>query len=498
MQYLNQCKKLGSVAINSIGFLLIGLVLAGNLFITTSVSYDWDEIVSYHITLRYLILIPLLLLFLHAYLKIAKRKEICQIFRFFSILYLIAGAYIIFNVTSCIRADAAYVWNAAGSFLDGDFTSLQREQYLGIFPYQLGMATYELFLRLFANNEKILYTANLLEILLINFLGYRITDLLFRDDVVTKLVIFLEFAFLPQFFFTMFGYGIVPGLCCLMAAFYFTLKLYQHWSRKRVFAICFFAALAGLNKANFKIGAIAIVLLLLLKSGLSGKQCMRQLLAGFLIIFSMVAASGLTTLAYQAISGIEISDGTPIQVNIAMGTDLNNQWKAPGWFDGYTTSAYADAGYDTDVASQRASEKIKNNLAGSVSDPSRAFSFYWRKMLSTWCDPLFQSVWSGPIFVDFEKEPILKSLYQGGIMEKCIACFSKAVVFIIFSMNLVFLLRHGKKYPFSMVLYLYFIGGFLFHLISETKSQYVYPYVFCLIPMAAYELKSLITSRSFS
>ena len=32
---------------------------------------------------------------------------------------------------------------------------------------------------------------------------------------------------------------------------------------------------------------------------------------------------------------------------------------------------------------------------------------------------------------------------------------------------------------------LYLIGGVLFHLAWETKSQYVYPYIFLLIPPAA-------------
>ena len=32
---------------------------------------------------------------------------------------------------------------------------------------------------------------------------------------------------------------------------------------------------------------------------------------------------------------------------------------------------------------------------------------------------------------------------------------------------------------------LYLTGGFLFHLISETSSQYVYMYVYTLIPLSA-------------
>ena len=39
------------------------------------------------------------------------------------------------------------------------------------------------------------------------------------------------------------------------------------------------------------------------------------------------------------------------------------------------------------------------------------------------------------------------------------------------------------------VLLLFFIGGLLFQTVWEGKSQYIYPYVFSLIPTAAYGLK---------
>ena len=42
-----------------------------------------------------------------------------------------------------------------------------------------------------------------------------------------------------------------------------------------------------------------------------------------------------------------------------------------------------------------------------------------------------------------------------------------------------------EEVPFERILYLYFLGGFFFHLIWETKSQYAFVYVFLLIPMSA-------------
>ena len=50
----------------------------------------------------------------------------------------------------------------------------------------------------------------------------------------------------------------------------------------------------------------------------------------------------------------------------------------------------------------------------------------------------------------------------------------------------------------SVMLYfvLYYLGGFSFHMISETKSQYVYVYVLCLIPAAAAVLSRSHESES--
>lgn len=50
-----------------------------------------------------------------------------------------------------------------------------------------------------------------------------------------------------------------------------------------------------------------------------------------------------------------------------------------------------------------------------------------------------------------------------------------------------FLYSLDKRKAFSQygLLILYLIGGVLFHLMWETKSQYVYGYVFLLIPLGA-------------
>ena len=50
--------------------------------------------------------------------------------------------------------------------------------------------------------------------------------------------------------------------------------------------------------------------------------------------------------------------------------------------------------------------------------------------------------------------------------------------------------RRNRKYDCNYI-FLYFVGGFLLHIVWEAKSQYVYPYVFILLPCCAWEMTSI-------
>ena len=90
--------------------------------------------------------------------------------------------------------------------------------------------------------------------------------------------------------------------------------------------------------------------------------------------------------------------------------------------------------------------------------------------------------------------PFLQSLYSGGDVENAFEAYTKCISLLIWAGALIYLLvcrKHiGWEIPFA-----YFVGGFLFHLFWEGKSQYVYPYVFCLIPFAAFGLHACLTRK---
>ena len=124
--------------------------------------------------------------------------------------------------------------------------------------------------------------------------------------------------------------------------------------------------------------------------------------------------------------------------------------------------------------------------------------FFYEKVISTWTEPTFQSIWTGPQTArqQYTFTPLLQSLYKGKDGYKRYYIYSIIILFSLYLFSSLSLIAHSFKKDFShsaMGLYsaIFFLGGFFFHLLWETKSQYIYIYVLLLIPSAAQSLVDL-------
>ena len=470
-------------------FCILLIVLMGNATITAHVSYDGAEIVSYTFGLWYLLLLPLELGGVLLAARFFKRFSAREMFRLLAVGYILASFYFILNTENHIRADAAAVYNAAWQMLNGSFEVLQKDQYIGINPHQIGLMLYDMLVIKFSGNEEALYFLNAFEVLVINWYGYRITDKCFGNMQVSRMVLLLEFLFIPQFFFVLFGYGVIPGFFCFMIAAYHAVCIYNDEPLHRHgFWMILFIILASLLKKNYCIGAMAIGIALVLRFVNGGGDKRKTAFLGVAVVLLSLLAPGIAEKAVGAVTEVEIGSGVPSTAWIAMGTDLENECRAPGWFNGYNYSVYEESGRDSAKASVLATEKIKENVKSTLKAPKRAILFYGKKILSMWSEPMFQSVWSGPGTDGgaLVTKRVLKSLYAGGKVEELCNLLTKCVLIVIYTSALCFLVR--QKDDRAQLFYLYFIGGFIFHLFWEAKSQYVYTYVFMLFPICANEL----------
>lgn len=414
-----------------------------------------------------------------------------KLFLIFSVGYVIFGLYLIFNVDAVIRADTKSVFEIAKEFNTGNYLSLEKGGYLFIYPHQLGLLTYERILQHFSENVSFFYLFQLFLVLLNNCLVWKTTELIEGSNSITsKWVILFSFLFFPELFYILFIYGQIPGLCCIIFALYFFTKYETEGGRKNLCFLVLFFSCACILRNNYMIGAIAICIILLLKSL---KHCRFHILVyAVLLLLCITCSSKALKLYYQNVSGLEINDGTPKILWTVMGLQGDDlSIMNVGWYNGYNLQTYTENDFDSEAAYQQGKQEFLTRIEYMRKNMNFTLKFMINKIKSTWCDSLFQSIWSGPLEDQgqYTHTKLLKSIYGGKRAYRYLAFLANIIVFMIYSFGalyLVYVFFHGNHLQ-SRELFacLFFIGIFLFHLFWETKSQYVWPSVILLIPLSA-------------
>ena len=255
----------------------VGFVAVLNLLYRSKVAYVWTEDVSIERTSITALVLAVLIfvVFLIAGSKIQK-------------IYIIAGIYWIANVSTELRMDAYSAHNGSVLMRQHDFSFLNPGQDIYLNEHQLSFVTYEYLIGFISTDVRFLYAVNLLQIIGINFVIWKLTDRCFGQNHKTNLyVILFSFLFLPQFFFLAFAYGIIPGLFFILLAFLFLDKSLESGNWKHMILCVIFVMLAVILKGNNIIGSITIAILCFLRI-LKEKKWRLILLAVLVMVVSVL------------------------------------------------------------------------------------------------------------------------------------------------------------------------------------------------------------------
>ena len=151
-------------------------------------------------------------------------------------------------------------------------------------------------------------------------------------------------------------------------------------------------------------------------------------------------------------------------------------------------SIYKENDYNREKADKQGKKIVFNYMKQYGKNPQKAYKFFGKKVITTWADPLYESIFSGPKAAQgqYTKTKLLLWLFNEEKYDTFIYYGMKAYIILLLGGVWIFLIRYLKKYDKITLGLIFLIGGFLFHLFWETKSQYVYPYIFMQIPAAAY------------
>ena len=486
------CRKAlwGIALVLTLAVILLNILYSSEV---ASTGYEYVFISDHFLrSMLMLVIAGCMTVILSAYREKLEALDEKKLFRLLSAVYTVMAVYLILNVDNLIRADAKTVFDTALDVKNGICSAFQPGQYMYRYPHQLGLMLYDRILSGFSENPSFLFLVNFLLVLGINHTVWKISEELFRDKLTNVLTILLSFAFLPQFFFILFAYGLIPGFYFLILGFYNALKYVRTENAWNMAAMLLSVGVAVLLKQNFLIGGIAIMIFLFLRFLENRNGWMMAVIAA--VALSMTVPAAGLKLYYGSAADVKLDNASPTVLWIAMGTDIDNSVRGPGWYDSSSWNLYNAAGFDADVASELGRQKLTENWKKIQAEPARAACFFLDKTVSQWCDPMYESTWSGPLedCGQYTHTKILQSIYTGGTWARGIAGFMKLLCLMLWVYAAVFLLLQGRTAAGWEPMYLYFIGGLLFHTFWEGKSQYTYPYLFVLIPFAACAVRKLI------
>lgn len=488
MKQKNLCARVGKWLCGAafvLSVAVVGLLGAINLVATAMVSVS--EQVSYSF-LSPLSLVAFVFLLAALYLFVRFGKEIPTgwLFAAFAGVYLIVGIALIFSVSNVIRADAAIIHSTAIKMLARWYSEFAEGGYLYRYPHQLGMVLYEALLGKITVNPRLLFMANLVLVIATNGLLTRAAMRLWPEEsLVTRLTVVLSFAFLAPLFFILFAYGLIPGCAAMCGGLYLLLCFVQEERWYTLVGGAFLLALASFLKKNFAIGIVAALICLVL--WLLQKPSARRVLACLFVAAVCLLFRPAANMVFMTATGVAVSEGMPSVLWVAMGTDPDNEVLAPGWYNSYVVDVYWENDGDLEASAAAGREKLRDNLTRYAEEPMLAIRFFGKKLISIWGEPTFQSIWSGPLaWCDQTANTrVTQSIYDMGTGYWILYHGMKAVLLLVLLGALAGLLLERRRPERWLLPGMYLMGGVLFHLIWEGKSQYVYPYILLLIPLSA-------------
>ena len=387
-------------------------------------------------------------------------------------------------------ADQGMICAYANALNDGDFNGIWKGGYLARHDHLLGLTTLlrGLFLVFGRGNYMAFQYLNALMLPLIVFSGCQIVRKLSENNGKAELYYLVLIATcFPMYAYTAFVYGEVSSTAVALLATWLLLSCLEKFSVPKVITLALMAGIAVQLRKNTLIILIAFGIVVLVRS--LRKFDWWVLVTGLSVLAGVLLTQSMVKGIYRDVWDEE-ARAIPAILYVAMG--LHEPNGHPGWFDNYVYIIFAENGDDVKVATEIALEDIRGYLARFKEDPGYMWYFYKTKINTQWQAPMYQSIVMNNNIAR-EQSRIVQMIYNEEPLGGLIKLYMKAFQLFMYGCILLWLLTHWeKKMPIEKyVLLIAVFGGFLFSIIWEAKTRYIFPYLLLMIPYFSIGLKEL-------
>lgn len=385
------------------------------------------------------------------------------------------------------RADSALVIDAAKRFAAGDFSPLEGE-YFSRVSYQLGICLpLEGLARLLPGLDLnlVMQALNCVMSAALMALLCGLAGEMTGDTRVCWAATLLYLAFVPMLLFNMFVYGVLPMLLlCVLA-----MRCFARYARtgERRYGVLY-ALLIG-AAAVLKPNAMIVMLALLICAGvhaLQRKDGFLLLCAALSLALCAALPAGVIRL-YELRAGVTLAPDTGMLLRLAMG--MQDSVIAAGWYNG-VIEEYWPLSVTPEREKAAALEMLAARLREFAADPAGAWAFFREKCLTQWAEPSYDILWYGAVCGKSGRfNGLAHLIFRDGsgvraLLEGYMNIFQQAA-YVLALIGTCGMIRKQKIGAAQLMLPVTVLGGFLYHMLFEAKSQYIYPYMLLLLPLAA-------------
>lgn len=478
---------------------IMGFLTIVSLLFRSYIDVTYQEIIYYrndNVILALLFLAGILLLGAFGwkkgwFLKIGERQLLIALLIYIA---MISGGWAYFSHSFPV-ADQASILECVDGMLHGDYSCMNYKGYLQYNRHQVGITMfYELFTRIFTGGQvsyQAVYVLNVIMIVGIFLELYLITKKLCPKKEVIILELLLSFCMFQLMLYSTFVYGLIPGLFFALAGIWFLLQYLENPKWYWGLLMAFMLSLAVVMKSNYLIFVIAAAGVLTVKAISS-----RKLIYLLFILLMFLGFAGMNHSAqkvYENRSGIEFGDTIPNSAYLAMG--MQDGKMAPGWFNGYNHVTYRKNGYNEEATDKIAKEYISERIGEFAEHPLEALRFYYYKIVSQWNEVTYECFWISTNSGNHTRElaaPV-EALYRGRLHTAAEAVMNLyQLLMFAGTMCLSFVLLRSKDVEKSILL-VCILGGFLFHILWEGKSQYIISYFPLMLPCTAWGIGEVLS-----
>lgn len=398
-------------------------------------------------------------------------------------------------------ADQYTVQEIAGDILKGNFVSMNKGEYLDRYPFQTGIVLLSsVFSMIFGTNNYIaLCIANCIFIVIICYELVAIFKELGSSNFIQICVLFSFIIFPVLLLYSYFIYGTIPGLALATLAFRYEIKYFKNGKISYLLISVIGILVAQVFKTNYEIFAIAMIIYAVIKT-IERKEILKLLII-IPLGLTLIIQSFLPITILETISNKKIEGGISSYAYFAMA--MQDSDRAPGWYNGFVNDSYDASNHNTELQKEIAIKEITKRKIYFDNNKKEAKMFYNKKISSLWNNPSFQSLWN---LEDKYSEPNKTPIWIKWMAEKkgtnIISKLLDIVLMLVYLGALlcgIYLLKKQNKAEILFFV-IFFIGGFVFHLMWEGKAQYTFVYFIFLIMVSLIGYKELLNSsiRNFS